>query len=439
MNAPKARRTPVDEALHASRSAVRLGLVALVIGLGALLVWSAWAPLHGAVLAQGVVKASGNRKLVQHTDGGVVARILVRNGDRVVAGQPVLELVDPRIDASLRILQEAQALEAVRRSRLLAQQQGQVTFTSPPLPGVEPRVMREAQAREARILTSRHELLEQQISSHREQLAAVRLEEAGLRRQIDSTRQSAELASEELVIHRRLQDEQFVSRARVLVLERSLAEALSRVAEQEAALMQAAQRRQELMLRLESAPREYQRAAAEELRDSEARLLQLAEQLRPAEDAARRQRVLATATGRVVGLRVNAPGEVVPPREAVMEVVPEDDALVVEARVPLDAIAHLQPPQLAELRFTTFNSRQTPLVSAQMIYVSDDALTDTAGQIHYLIQVAPDADALKRAGIDALRPGMAAEVFVQTASRTLLDYLLAPITDTIRRSMREPN
>jgi HlyD family type I secretion membrane fusion protein len=170
-----------------------------------------------------------------------------------------------------------------------------------------------------------------------------------------------------------------------------------------------------------------------------ARLLQRAEQLRPAEDALRRQRVVAPAPGRVVGLRVNAPGEVVAPREPVMEIVPEAETLVVEARVPLDAIRHLRPEQPAELRFTTFNSRSTPLVPARLVWVSDDALADPQGPPHYLVHLAPLAPSLRQAGIEALRPGMAAEVFIQTEARTALDYLLAPLTDTIRRAMREPN
>jgi HlyD family type I secretion membrane fusion protein len=326
----------------------------------------------------------------------------------------------------------------VRRARLEAQLQLRSDFRPPALPGVDQQLVIEASAREGRILRARHELLMQQQRTYRDQLEALRAEQAGLMRQIESTRRSVQLAREELEIHRKLLSEQYVARARVIALERALAELEASVAEQEASWMQAEQRRTEAKQRLAAAPQEYQRAAAEELRDTEARLLQLAAQLRPAEDAARRQQVLAPAAGRVVGMRVNAPGEVVPPREPLMEIVPEDEQLVVEARLPLDSIRHLRPEQHAELRFTAFNSRRTPLVHARLSYLSDDALSDSTGSAYYVVQLTPVPDSLRQAGIDALRPGMTAEIYLLTEERSTLEYLLTPVTDALRRSMREP-
>jgi len=427
-----------EDVAAGSRAAVRLGVAAVVLGLAALLAWAALAPLHGAVVASGLVKAAGNRKLVQHAEGGTVGRLLVRNGDRVAAGQPVLELVDPRVDANLEILRGALVLESVRRARLDAQQRLLRQFAAPKLAGADARALAEAYAREARIFETRRALLDRQIQVYGEQIQAIAAEQAGLRRQLESTRQSAALAREELELNTTLLREQFVARARIIALERTLAEYTAKIGEHEAALTQAEQRRHELSLRAATAPAEYQRAAAEEFRESEARLLQLAEQLRPAEDAARRQAVLAPAAGRVVNLRVNAPGEVVSPREPLMEIVPEGEDLVVEARVPLDAIRHLRLQQPAELRFTTFNSRQTPMVLARVAYVSDDALSDREGHAAYLVHLSPDTASLAQAGISELRPGMAAEVYVLTAPRSALDYLLAPITDSLRRALREP-
>ena len=121
-----------------------------------------------------------------------------------------------------------------------------------------------------------------------------------------------------------------------------------------------------------------------------------------------------------------------------MEIVPDSEELIVEGKVGVDAIKHLHADQLTELRFTTFNSRITPLVKGNLIYVAADAVTDKDGMPYYLIQVRPQAQSLKEAGIPALKPGMAAEIYVLVESRSTIDYLLTPITDTLLRTMREP-
>lgn len=121
-----------------------------------------------------------------------------------------------------------------------------------------------------------------------------------------------------------------------------------------------------------------------------------------------------------------------------MEIVPDDEALLVEAKVEVDAIRHLKAGQRTELRFTTFNSRVTPLVDGKLIYVSPDAVSDPDGVPRYVIHAAPDMTSLASAGIESLKPGMGAEVFVITEGRSTIDYMLAPITESLRRTLREP-
>ena len=190
--------------------------------------------------------------------------------------------------------------------------------------------------------------------------------------------------------------------------------------------------------RMASVRAEYQRLSADEFKESHTRVVQLREQLRPADDAVRRKSVVAPVAGKVVGLRLNAPGEVAPPREPLMEIVPEGEALIVEARVGVDAIRHLKSGQTAELRFTTFNSRTTPLIKGVLSYISADAMTDKDGMPYYVVQVQPSSKSLAEAEIPAIMPGMAAEVYVLLEARSVTNYLLTPITDTLRRTLREP-
>jgi membrane fusion protein, epimerase transport system len=418
----------------------RLGLMAIALFVLTFGFWMWLAPLHGAVVSGGLVKTATNRKIVQHPEGGIVKRILVRNGDAVRAGQTLVELEDIKTDANYQLLMELAVFEAVKRDRLDAEQQLAPRFALDPerRRAYEAGLLDKAYEREAKIFRLRRGLMEEQIASYQRQLQAIAEEQTALRRQMESSRQAAQLARDELRLNEGLARDKFISSARLIALQRAVAEYGAKQGEHEAMLAQAEQRRNDMSLRMASTRSEYQRIAAEEFKESNARLVQLREQLRPIEDAARRKAIVAPVSGRVVSLRLNAPGEVAAPRDPLMEIVQDNEELLVEARVGLDAIRHLRMDQLAELRFTTFNTRTTPLVQGNVTYISADALTDKDGLPHYVIQVRPQAESLRQAGIAELKPGMAAEVYVLLESRSVIDYLLAPITDTLRRTLREP-
>lgn len=421
-------------------SAQRLGILAITVFVLVFGCWLWLAPLHSAVVTTGLVKTATNRKVVQHTTGGIVKSILVNNGDSVKEGQPLIILEDVRVDATQKLLVELALLESIKLDRLDAEQQLAGDFSVSPerRRTDEPVLVEKAYQRELTIFRTRRSLLDEQLTSYERQMLAIADEQKALERQKELSREASKLARDEFGLNATLEREKFVSRARLIALERAVAELGAKQSEHEAMLAQSEQRKNDLALRMASARNQYQRVAAEEFKESNRRVLELREQLRPAEDAARRKVIVAPVSGKVLGLRLNAPGEVAPPTEPLMEIVQDNEGLLVEAKVGVDAIKHLRPGQLTELRFTTFNSRTTPLVQADLSYISADAMTDKDGTPHYVIQARPHAEALRSAGIPALKPGMAAEVFVLIESRSTLDYLLAPITDTLRRSLREP-
>jgi HlyD family type I secretion membrane fusion protein len=418
----------------------RLGLLAIGIAVLAFAAWMWLAPLSSAVVTMGLVKTEANRKFVQHTDGGIVKSILVRNGDVVREGQTLAELDDVRVDANHQLLKELMVFESVKRDRLEAEQLLVPRFelSGERREAFDPALVDKAFQRELRIFRTRRALLDEQLASYQRQLLAITDEQTALRHQLGASQQSAQLANDELGLNEALVRERFVSRARLITLERTAAEYGAKLGEHEAMLAQSEQRKNDLNLRMVSVRSEYQRIAAEELKETNAQVVRLREQLRPAEDATRRKSLMAPVSGTVVGLRLNAPGEVAPAREPLMEIVPDNEGLVVEARVGVDAIKHLHPGQLTELRFTTFNSRTTPLVQGNLTYISADALADKEGLPYYVLQVRAQAESLRSSGIPALKPGMAAEVYVLLESRNVLDYLIAPIADTLRRALREP-
>jgi len=418
---------------------IALGGLVISLALVAFAAWAMFAPLSGAVVALGLVKTEQNRKAVQHSEGGIIKTLLVRDGNLVKAGQAVIELESVSTDSNYQLLREMTAFETLKRDRLDAEQQLAAHFPLDPrlnaLYGKE--LVSPAYQRELRIFRARRASLDQQIATLAEQLNAIELERRALAAQIRADQDAIRLVNEELAMNRSLESQKFVTKARVMSYERAVADYQSKLGEHEATLAQTAQRTNDVKLRVASLRNDYQRLASEEYKESNSRLVEFRERLRPAEDALQRKIIHAPVSGKVVGSRFHAPGQVAGPREILLEIVPDEENLILEAQVSVDGIKDLYIDQAADIRFTAFKSRTTPIVTGKVIYVSADALADKNGVPFYQVHIRPDSKSLKQAGIIGIQPGMAAEVFILTEGRSALDYLLAPITDTLRKSMRE--
>jgi len=418
---------------------ITLGGLVISLALFAFAAWAMFAPLSGAVVALGLVKTEQNRKAVQHSEGGIIKTLLVRDGNLVKAGQAVIELESVSTDSNYQLLREMTAFETLKRDRLDAEQQLAAHFPLDPrlnaLYGKE--LVSPAYQRELRIFRARRASLDQQIATLAEQLNAIEIERRALAAQIRADQDAIRLVNEELAMNRSLESQKFVTRARVMSYERAVADYQSKLGEHEATLAQTAQRTNDVKLRVASLRNDYQRLASEEYKESNSRLVEFRERLRPAEDALQRKIIHAPVSGKVVGSRFHAPGQVAGPREILLEIVPDEENLILEAQVSVDGIKDLYIDQAADIRFTAFKSRTTPIVTGKVIYVSADALADKNGVPFYQVHIRPDSKSLKQAGIIGIQPGMAAEVFILTEGRSALDYLLAPITDTLRKSMRE--
>jgi len=230
-----------------------------------------------------------------------------------------------------------------------------------------------------------------------------------------------------------------VQKTRLMQLERQVAEYEGRWNERRAELSKAEQRSQELELRVLAQRNAYVQSAADELKEASTRIFDLEERLRPSKDASERQRIPSPISGEVVGLRIFSQGGVVGPREVLMEIVPEDKTLIVEARIRPEDINHVRAGSEAEVRLTAYQQRTTPLVAGKVLYVSADRMVEQqTGAAYYVAHIDVTAGALTDAGNLRMQAGMPAEVYIRTDSRTALDYLLAPVTAYLRRGMREP-
>jgi HlyD family type I secretion membrane fusion protein len=417
---------------------VGAGLFILLAGIIALGGWTALAPLTGAIVAPAFVKVDLNRKVVQHQEGGIVREIRARDGDRVKQGQALIVIEDVRVDASLDLLSIQLIAERARAARLAAEAAyGQkVPFPADVLGRErEPRVA-EVLERERALFRSRREAVESQITSLRAQIREGGAEVEAVGAQIAAEERAIALQKEELQANEDLLKQNYVQKIRVLTLQRAVAEYEARHGEHRAELSRSRQKASELELRIVTAQNTYRQSAVDELKDTTARIFDVEERLRPSRDAAKRQQVLAPIDGEVVGQKVFTAGAVVGPRDVLMEIVPRDNTLIIEARIRPEDINHVLKGSAADIRLTAYKQRTTPLVQGVVNYVSGDRLVDPQNNSAYYvahIAVAPGG-----LGELKMQAGMPAEVFIRTDSRSALDYLLAPVTAYLRRAMREP-
>ena len=400
--------------------------------------WSAMAPLSGAVVATGQVKVELNRKTVQHQEGGIVREILVRDGQHVRAGQALVMVGDVRSDAELSLLQDQLQAARMRSARAEAEAALKTHFALPAGAAGQAGAA-EHMAREQSLFTARRRTLDEQVAALGKQIREAHAQAAALETQIGATENSARLSADELEMNNKLVREGFITRTRLLGLQRDASDYVARVGEYRSELALSRQRVGELEARIAQARNQYQQQAADELKESSAKERELAERLRPSQDQVERQTVRSPVDGEVMSMRVTAVGEVIGPREAILDVVPEHEKLVVEARIAPQDIDHVHKDSPAEVRLNAFDTRTVPLLPARVLFISADRITQPETRESWFVAtVEVDAASLKNYPQIRLQAGMPAEVFVTTPERTLFEYLTKPLSLFSSRAMREP-
>lgn len=424
-----------------ARRLARLGVAVLLLGVLPVAAWLAWAPLSSAVVAGAFVKVDLDRRPVQHAEGGLVREVLVRDGQRVAKGQPLLLLGDVSVDADQQRLSYRVAAERASMARLEAEQLGAGTLAFPA--DVTAAAARDPQLadhlnKERALFDARRDALGGQVALLRVQRERVTQEEAALREQIAQATASLALQKTELETNRNLVKDGFVSATRLSQIEATVADYGVKLEERRSELARAQQRAVDTDLRARSLSSDYRQQASDQLKLASVRLADLQQELRKSSDAAARQVIAAPADGEIVNLRYPSAGAVIPPRESIADIVPADPRLVIEAQIRTEDIGRIQRGQPADIRFTAFRHRSTPTVAGRVFYVSADRLVDRqTGLAYYVASIEADADALKAAGDLQLQAGMPAEVYIRGDERTPLQYLLEPVTEVLRRAGRE--
>jgi epimerase transport system membrane fusion protein len=430
-------------ALHV-RDARRLthwGMAVLVCGLLPAAAWMSFAPLSSAVVAQAYVKVDLNRRPVQHAEGGIVREVLVRDGQRVRQGEPLLVLGDVSVDADRNRLDHRVKTERASLARLDAEQTMARAITFPPdlieTAASDPRLA-EQLAKERALFDARRDALVGQVRLLRSQREKVAEEIVALRAQIAQASDSIKFQKNDLETNRKLLKDGFISATRIGQLEGTVADYGVKIEERRAELARAEQRTVDADLRIRSLESDYRQHASDQLKVTAARLSEIEQERRKSLDASARQVITAPASGEIIDLKYSTPGSVIPPRETIADVVPDDTRLVTDARVRTEDIGRIHRGQAADIRFTAFTYRTTQLVRGKVVYVSADRLVDRATHVpYYSVLVEADPASLATAGDLKLLAGMPAEIYVKGDERTPLQYLVEPVTQVLRRAVRE--
>lgn len=424
-----------------ARRIVRAGLAVIAVLVIVIGGWLAFAPLSGAVIAPGFLRVDTYRKTVQHQEGGIVREILVREGQVVKAGEPLLILGDVRVSAGFESNRTQLDGELARQGRLQAERDltSAVRFSDSLAKRSQDARVAELMQRESALFRVRRSVLDSQVQLLHSQTGETRGEIAALESEIKADDTSIRLQQEELDANEQLIAQGFISRVHVLGLKRNVADYESRRGQNMAERAKARQKISELELRILGLRNTYMQQAADELKDNTAKVFDLEERMRASRDASDRQTVTAPVAGSVVDLKVTTVGFTVGPREPMMDIVPANPDLIVEARIRPEDINNVSQGASADVRLTSFKQRLVPVVVGKVSYVSADRLTERqTGAPYYAAYIRIDPASLAAAGNLHLQAGMPAEVYVRTASRTPLLYLLDPVMGYIRKAMREP-
>lgn len=419
---------------------VIIGAAIVAVFFGIFGVWAAIAPLNTAAIASGEVMVDGRRKTIQHFEGGIVSEILVKDGSVVTAGQVLVRLQQTQAQAMLSLVDGRSIAARSLAARLTAERDDAKTLTFPAVLQAarnEPNV-RAAMDGQRRIFTARRDSLASKIALLRKRDAQVRTEISGLRSQIKAADRQLALIEEELAGIRSLVKRGLVAKPRLLALERRAAEIGGSRGRNVAAVARARQTIGETQLKIEELKTERLNEVVRELRDVESQLHDLGERRSASSDVLSRTEIRAPIAGTVVGLKVATTGGVIAAGEAIMDIVPTNTSLIVEAKVSPQDIDIVRAGLEAQVRFTALSQRNSVPVDGEVVSVSADRLSD---------QFTPEGYYLARIGLPAaihetlrgvtLHPGMRAEVMIVTGANTALGYFMKPIAESFNRAFRE--
>lgn len=421
---------------------VRLGVMFLLVGFGGFLLWAVLAPLDEGVAAQGVVIVEGNRKAVQHLQGGIISKILVGDGDLVKVDQPLLELDKTQLEASLATIRSNYWQTQALNDRLQAERNHaeKISFSSALTRVTDSAKIRAIMLAQEQLFVSRRIALVNERSILEQAAAGAQEQVKGLKSLEESRSRQIALLEQDIAGLRELVADGYAPRSRLYEMERMLAQINGERGGTLAEIQRANRQIAEAKLRILQSDQNFQKDVDTQLSQVQPELERWTNELHGREEDLERTTLRAPSEGRVVGLSVHTVGGVIKPGELLMEIVPENERLIIDAQLPTHLIDKVHTGLPAEIRFSSLGVRgQVPVLSGQVSSVSADRLVDQRGVPYYAAKLKVDPASLQELQKLHLRiqPGMPAEVLIKTGERSLLDYLLRPLLNHFASALKE--
>lgn len=449
---------PTDNLITLTRKPLKAGLLILAIFFGIFGVWAAFAPLDGAVMSRyGQVVLSSKQQVVQHLEGGVVEKILVKEGEVVEKGDPLVYLRDISVKANFGVLQERLMLLKATEVRLSAEleEAEELQFPHSLLNELsEVRNKDQILHNQSTLFKNRREILLGQTSILTKRIEQTRNEQAALNSQLTSVKSQVTLVKEDLDNKKDLYSKGYIGKPQVLALERELTTLLGKLGEIESYIAKAEQRVAETMLEIIQLKNEFNTKIINELKETNSAAIETEERLIDSRDRLERMVIRAPQSGKITGLTYHTVGGIIPPGTTIMSIVPNNENLIIEAQIApndIEAVITAQSNKKnfrcidgsegirTKVRLTAYSSRKLGLLEGIMTYVSADIIKDMrSGAQFYVAHVTIPAVEIKKIKSKVkLYPGMPAMVYIVTESRTLLSYLLTPITASFDNAFNE--
>lgn len=424
-----------------TKRATRVGLWALAIGFGGFLLWATFAPLDEGVAAQGTVSVDTHRKAVQHLTGGLVKEVLVKEGQQVKEGQVLLKLDEATTKAGYEASRQKYFTLRSMEARLLAEQaMSRAIAFSPEVreaAAKDPMIKAQVTTQE-QLLAARRNNLESDVASLRQQIQGQEDSIHAYKLILESRKSQLDLLSLELKNTRELADEGYAPRTKVWELQRNVADANAAISDATGNVQRSLASIGDLRSRITSAQQAYMKDVQQQMSDVKAQVEAEADKLRALGGDLSRVDIRSPATGQVVGLQMQTAGGVVQAGQKIMDIVPNDEELLLEAKVQPNFIDRLTKGQAVDIRFNSFAHTPTLVVEGKVVSISSDLITDPdSHQSYYLARVGVTAEGRKTLGDRKLEAGMPTEMVFRTGERSLLTYILGPLYKRMAASMKE--
>jgi len=402
--------------------------------------WAAFAPLDSAAIAPGKVTVASNRKTVQHLEGGIIRELRVKEGDALEAGQVIIRLDDTQTRANLELLSSRQDTLLAREARLIAERDGAAAIEFPPslMSRRGEAAVAKLLAGEQAVFAARRRAIQGRVDIFRKRIVQLGEEIGSLEAQVDAEDRQLALVAEEQDSVATLVSKGLMDKTRLLSLKRAAARLEGNRGEHQGLIARAEQRIGETELQIIDLENSSLNEAVSTLREVQSQLVESGQRLRAAEDILARTEIRAPQTGVVMGLNVHTETGVIAPGQRLLDILPKDDTLFIEAEINPNDIDVVRVGLTAQVRLTAFKQRNTPPLEGEVTRVSADSFThERTGATYFLARITIDPAERDKVDGGELYPGMPAEVMIVTGKQTAFEYFLTPVTDSFRRAFRE--